>query len=159
MHLVNTKNQECFQMKSMKRNRFFLYYYLILICIILILTTGCFSYGEPNIEMNAVTELVSADKTEQIITYDSIITITNTGTNNAYDLSLLTLLSTPPDQPEYRMTTGNIDIGTLKKGETTTKKITLPLQVTNLHYQKMASGEELPNIETKVLRVSSNIMG
>jgi len=109
--------------------------------------------------MSAIAQQISANESAKTITYDVIVTIENSGTNNAHDLSVLVLVSTPPDQPEYRMNGGNIDVGTLKKGETTAKTVTVPLEVTDLLYQKMALGEIKPHIETKVSQVTSNIMG
>ncbi len=135
------------------------WYYLIITLIVLICSIGCFSYSEPSIALKGAAALVSADDKTMTLTYDVNSSITNTGGNNAYDVRILVLLSTPPDQPEYRMNSGTIDVGTLLKGETTTKTVTLPLQVTKLHFDKLASGEEEPYIDVKVSRISSNIMG
>ncbi|MBN1167259.1 MAG: hypothetical protein JXA44_09055 [Methanospirillaceae archaeon] len=132
---------------------------LIITFIVLICSTGCFSYSEPSIALEAAATLVSADESTMTVTYDISSLIKNTGSNNAYDVRILVLISTSPDQPEYRMNSATIDVGTLLKGETTTKALTLPLEVTRLHFDKLASGEEKPHVEVKVSRISSNIMG
>lgn len=132
---------------------------LCILCIGLILAAGCFTYAEPEISMNASLKQVSTSPETNSITYDVTLNVENTGSNNAYDLAVMLLVSTPKDLPEYRFINENIEIGTLPKHESTSviKQVTLTMTPDN--YNRIISGERQAEVEPKVMRVSSNVMG
>jgi hypothetical protein len=140
-------------------NRSFLFIVVSFLFIGSILCAGCNSYAEPKVICNTTVNQVNASELNATITYDVSVEVTNTGLNNAYDVAIMVLLSTPKDLPEYRFVNENIDVGTVPKHETVTidRRVTLPMTPDN--YNLLFRGERKVETETKVTRISSNIMG
>lgn len=88
-----------------------------------------------------------------------ILDITNTGSNNAYDVAVMVLVSTPTDLPEYRFIHENIEVGTIEKKQSTSVKTQLALQMTPDNYSLLSRGERKAEVEAKITSMSSNIMG
>lgn len=134
----------------------------LLILILLtgsILCCGCNSYAEPELSLNTTISQAGVSEQDHTISYDVMVDVTNTGSNNAYDVMVMVILSTPKDLPEYRFVNENIEIGTVPKHETISSTRRLSLAMTPANYNLLFSGERKPEYETKVIRVSSNIMG
>ena len=91
--------------------------------------------------------------------FEVSLDIENAGGNNAYDVEIMALVSTPKDLPEYRFIHENIPVGTVEKRSTISVKRTLSLQMTPDNFRKLSSGERQAEVEAKVIKVSSNIMG
>ena len=96
---------------------------------------------------------------DNTITYDVNLMIENTGSNNAYNVEVMALVSTPKDLPEYRFTHENIHIGTLEKHTSTSAGRQMSLEMTPDNYRRLSSGERQAEVETRVIKVSSNVMG
>jgi len=124
-----------------------------------IFSSGCSSYATPDISMDTSFIQVNASPDTGNITYDVTVKLKNSGSNNAYDVSIMLLLSTPKDLPDYRFVHENIDIGTIPKGETVnvTKRLDLPM--TKENYVILSNNQKKPDVEAKITKVSSNIMG
>ncbi|NLV26983.1 MAG: hypothetical protein GXY48_07450 [Methanomicrobiales archaeon] len=139
------------------------YYILIILLgtffIAGILSCGCNSYAEPDIEINSSVKLVNLSPSDYTITYDISIDVINKGSNNAYDVRAMSIISTPKDLPEYRFAHENIEIGTIPKQETVSVNRRLSLQMTKANYDLLSQGLRDVDVETKITRVSSNIMG
>lgn len=133
---------------------------IILGCLLVlsILTAGCSKYADPELEITSELSRISGDPATNSITYDAVITVTNTGSNNAYRVKLLTILSTPKSLPEYRFVSANIDAGDIEKRTYRTFTQQLVLQATKANYDLIMSGAQTPEIETKVSSMSSNVM-
>lgn len=132
---------------------------LLLLFTGFILCAGCSSYATPELTIVPTITQVNAIPETNTITYDVNLMIENTGSNNAYNVEVMALVSTPKDLPEYRFTHENIQVGTVKKRTSTSVKRQLSLEMTPDNYQKLTSGERLAEVETKVIKVSSNVMG
>ena len=132
---------------------------LILILVTCILSAGCSSYAEPEIKLKTSVSQVNASPNADSITYDVAVTISNTGSNNAYNMVIMLILGTPKDLPEYRFITQNVEIGTVPKGETVTVTKSLVLPTTRENFEILSVNKEQPEVEAKVIRVTSNIMG
>lgn len=124
-----------------------------------ILCAGCSSYAPPELTIVPTLQQVTVSPETNTITYEVSLDIENAGGNNAYDVEVMALVSTPKDLPEYRFTHENIPVGTVDKRTNTTVKRTLSLQMTPDNFQKISSGERQAEVEAKVIKVSSNIMG
>lgn len=124
-----------------------------------LIVAGCSKYAEPELKISNNITKISEDQTTHNITYNVIVSVTNTGQNNAYKVSLLTILSTPKDLPEYRFTNKVFDIGTVEKGKTETSSARMTLQTTPSNYDLLISGSRSPDIDTSMKSVSSNVMG
>lgn len=124
-----------------------------------ILCTGCNSYAEPEIQVQPELHQVNISEADKTITYDVTVDVTNTGQNNAYDVMVMVIVSTPEDLPEYRLVNDNIDVGTVSKKETVsfTRRLTLPMTQSN--FDILSKGEREAVVNAKVTRMSSNIMG
>jgi hypothetical protein len=133
-----------------------------IICLIVagfILSAGCSKYADPELKITSNLIKTSEDPTTGNITYDVAITVENTGQNNAYQVKLLTILSTPKDLPEYRFINRNFEIGDVEKGKSKTASEQMVLTATKANYDLIISGSRNPEIETKVSSVTSNAMG
>lgn len=124
-----------------------------------ILIAGCSKYADPELEITSELTRISGDPVTNSITYDVLITATNTGTNNAYRVRLLTILSTPKSLPEYRFVSANIDAGDIEKRSYRTYTQQLVLQATKANYDLIMNGAQEAEVETKVSSMSSNVMG
>ena len=134
----------------------------MLICLLIIafiLIAGCSKYADPELQITSNLTRISDDAQSGNITYDVAIDVANTGNNNAYQVKILALLSTPKSESEYRFSSRTIDVGDIEKKtkKTFTERMTLP--ATKLHYERIMSGVENPEIETKLTSVTSNVMG
>jgi hypothetical protein len=132
---------------------------IILILIGLFLSAGCSQYAEPELTLETVLTQVSSDPSTGAVTYDVLLTVRNTGSNNAYDVSTLLVLGTPKDLPEYRFVSSTVEIGDVGKGKEimVTKRMTL--EMTPENYDLISSGQVVPMAEATVMRMSSNVMG
>ncbi len=131
----------------------------IILFTAMILCAGCSQYADPKLDITSSFEKNSEDPSTGNITYDITVTIANTGENNAYQVNLLTILSTPRDLPEYRFTSTTFTVGDVLKGtrQTLNQQVILPATKTN--YDLIISGTRTPEIETKITSVSSSVMG
>lgn len=129
-----------------------------ILLILVLLCAGCSSYSEPELACTLSADKVGANAENLTITYDVTVDISNTGSNNAYNVMVMALLSTPEDRPEYRFTTENIEVGTVPKGEkiSVTRRISLPM--TRDNYNAITGGQAAVHGKAKVMRMSSNIM-
>ncbi|HPP79095.1 hypothetical protein, partial [Methanospirillum sp.] len=77
---------------------------LMLIGVLLscILSAGCSSYAPPELSLVPTIKQVNVSPESRSITYDVSVDIENTGSNNAYGVEVMVLVSTPKDLPEYR---------------------------------------------------------
>lgn len=132
---------------------------LLLILAGLCLTAGCSKYADPELKIGSDIRKIADDPVTGNITYDVLITVTNTGENNAYQVKVLAILSTPKDLPEYRFVNVNINVGEVRKGENVTFTERMILPVTRANYDLMISGSRQPEVETKLTSVTSNVMG
>lgn len=124
-----------------------------------LLCAGCASYTTPEINIVPTITQVNASPDTLTLTYDVILDITNTGSNNAYDVAVMVLVSTPTDLPEYRFIHENIEVGTIEKKQSTSVKTQLALQMTPDNYSLLSRGERKAEVEAKITSMSSNIMG
>ncbi len=124
-----------------------------------VLCAGCSSYAPPELNIVPAIQQVNISPETNTITYEVSLDIENAGGNNAYDVEIMALVSTPKDLPEYRFTHVNIPIGTVDKRTKTTVQRSLSLQMTPDNFRKLSSGERQAEVEAKVIKVSSNIMG
>lgn len=131
----------------------------VVFCIFFIFSAGCSSYAEPEISITPALKQVNTSAETLTITYDITLDIENTGSNNAYDVNVMVLLSTPKDLPEYRFVHDNINIGTIEKHKSTSATRQLSLPMTQENYDIISRGGRKAEVETTVTRVSSNIMG
>ena len=120
---------------------------------------GCTKYADPVLDISHTITRVSEDPRSGNLTYDLAISIANTGTNNAYQVKILAIISTPHDLPEYRFINSNIDIGDVPKGETRTHTERLVLPATRENYDLIISGTRQPEVDIKPTEITSNIMG
>lgn len=132
---------------------------LLLLFTGFILCAGCSSYATPELTIVPIITQVNAIPETNTITYDVNLMIENTGSNNAYNVEVMALVSTPKDLPEYRFTHENIQVGTVEKRTSTSVKRQLSLEMTPDNYQKLTSGARQAEVEAKVIKVSSNVMG
>lgn len=132
---------------------------LLLLFTGFILCAGCSSYATPELTIVPTITQVNAIPETNTITYDVNLMIENTGSNNAYNVEVMALVSTPKDLPEYRFTHENIQVGTVEKRTSTSVKRQLSLEMTPDNYQKLTSGARQAEVEAKVIKVSSNVMG
>ena len=124
-----------------------------------VLCAGCSSYAPPELKIVPTMQQVNISPETNTITYEVSLDIENAGGNNAYDVEIMALVSTPKDLPEYRFIHENIPVGTVEKRSTISVKRTLSLQMTPDNFRKLSSGERQAEVEAKVIKVSSNIMG
>jgi len=124
-----------------------------------VLCAGCSSYAPPELNIVPAIQQVNISPETKTITYEVSLDIENAGGNNAYDVEIMALVSTPKDLPEYRFIHENIPVGTVEKRSTISVKRTLSLQMTPDNFRKLSSGERQAEVEAKVIKVSSNIMG
>ena len=129
---------------------------VLFLCILL---AGCSSYAPPELSLVPTIKQVNASPESLSVTYDVSVDIENTGSNNAYGVEVMVLVSTPKDLPEYRFVPENIPVGTVEKRSKTTINSQLVLPMTEDNFRKLSSGERQAEVETKVIKVSSNIMG
>ena len=136
-----------------------LFFMAILLIAGSVTISGCTKYADPDLKITSNLSKVSDDPGTGNITYDVKLTVANVGTNNAYKVKILTILSTAKDQAEYRFTNRNTDAGDIEKGtvKTFTERMTIPATKTN--YDLITTGKQQPNIETQIMSVSSNVMG
>lgn len=132
---------------------------LLLLFTGFILCAGCSSYATPELTIVPIITQVNAIPETNTITYDVNLMIENTGSNNAYNVEVMALVSTPKDLPEYRFTHENIQVGTVEKRTSTSVKRQLSLEMTPDNYQKLTSGARQAEVEAKVIKISSNVMG
>ncbi|MDD3573698.1 hypothetical protein [Methanospirillum sp.] len=132
---------------------------LLLLFTGFILCAGCSSYATPELTIVPTITQVNAIPETNTITYDVNLMIENTGSNNAYNVEVMALVSTPKDLPEYRFTHENIQVGTVEKRTSTSVKRQLSLEMTPDNYQKLTSGARQAEVEAKVIKISSNVMG
>ena len=132
---------------------------IVLILVSVCLIAGCSKYADPELKIGSNLTKITDDPATGNITYDLLLTVTNTGDNNAYQVKILAILSTPKDLPEYRFVNANINVGDVRKGEmkTFTERMTLP--ATRANYDLITSGSRQPEVETKLTSVTSNVMG
>lgn len=133
-----------------------------IICAILacmVLFAGCSKYADPKLDITNNITKISEDQVTGNITYDLSITVSNTGDNNAYQVKVLAIISTPKDLPEYRFSASTIDVGEVLKGEQETLTRQMVLPTTRANYDLIISGSRAPEIETKLTSVTSNVMG
>jgi len=140
-------------------NQKYLFAVLGLVFISLVLTAGCSTYAAPELVVTAALTKISDDKETGSITYDATISIENIGQNNAYNVQVMTILSTPKDLPEYRFINKNSEFGDVEKGttKTITERMILPATMTN--YNIIISGAREPEIETTLTSVTASVMG
>jgi hypothetical protein len=131
---------------------------LSLLIITGIFLAGCNSYAEPDIKMNTKINQVNVSPETNNITYDVTVDLTNTGSNNAYGVTIMVLLSTPKDNANYRFVNENVDIGTINKGDTVNVTKRLELQMTPDNYELLSQNHRQPEVETKLTRVSSSVL-
>jgi len=124
-----------------------------------VLCAGCSCYAPPELNIVPAIQQVNISPETNTITYEVSLDIENAGGNNAYDVEIMALVSTPKDLPEYRFTHVNIPIGTVDKRTKTTVQRSLSLQMTPDNFRKLSSGERQAEVEAKVIKVSSYIMG
>ena len=124
-----------------------------------IIIAGCTKYADPELKITSNSSKISEDATTGNITYDISLVVANVGTNNAYQVKMLTILSTPKDLPEYRFTSKNTDVGEINKGVTKTFTERMILPTTKSNYDLIIAGSKKPEIETKLTSVTSNVMG
>lgn len=132
-----------------------------LLCFVIagtILTAGCSKYADPELQITTNLTRVSDDVQTGNITYDMTVDVTNIGNNNAYQVKLLVLLSTPKSLSEYRFINKNIDVGDVEKKTTKTFTERMTLPATKQNYDLIMSGSQKPEIETKITSVTSNMM-
>ena len=132
---------------------------LLLLFTGFILCAGCSSYATPELTIVPTITQVNAIPETNTITYDVNLMIENTGSNNAYNVEIMALVSTPKDLPEYRFTHENIQIGTLEKHTSTSAGRQMSLEMTPDNYRRLSSGQRQAEVETRVIKVSSNVMG
>lgn len=135
---------------------------IIVICLLMVgflAVAGCSKYAEPDLKVSSNLTKISEDPKTGNITYNVIIAVANSGQNNAYKVSLLTILSTQKNLPEYRFINRNFEVGDVEKGKTVTVSGNMVLQTTKSNYDLIISGSEEPEIDTKVSSASSNVMG
>jgi len=132
---------------------------LILLISGFILTAGCSKYAEPELKFTTNITKISDNPANGEIVYDVAVSIANTGQNNAYQVKVLTVLSTPRDLPEYRFTNKNSEVGEVEKGTTKTVSERMTLMATKTNYDLLTSGSRSPDVEVTPLSVSSNVMG
>lgn len=125
----------------------------------LILTAGCSKYADPELKITSNITKIADDPATGNITYNVAFTIANTGQNNAYQVIVLALLSTPKDLPEYRFVNTNIDVGEIDKGESKIFTEQMILPATRENYDLIISGSRQPEVETKLTSVTSSVMG
>ena len=133
---------------------------IIITCLLIafLAVAGCSKYADPELKItNSITK-ASEDPITGNITYDVTITVENTGQNNAYQVKVLTILSTPQDLPEYRFINQNFEIGEVEKGANETVSGQMILPATKANYDLISSGTRKPEIETKVTSATSNMM-
>jgi len=134
---------------------------LILVLLLggMVAISGCTKYADPELKITTNLSKVSDDPGTGNITYDVKLTVANVGTNNAYRVKVMTILSTAKDQPEYRFTNRNTDVGDVEKGDlkTFTERMTIPATKTN--YDLIMAGTQQPSVENQIMSVSSNVMG
>jgi len=131
----------------------------IILFTAMILCAGCSKYADPKLDITSTFSKISEDPVTGNITYDISVTIANTGDNNAYQVNLLTILSTPRDLPEYRFTSTTFTVGDVLKGEKHSLNQQVILPATKTNYDLIISGTRTPEIDTKVTSVSSSVMG
>ncbi len=131
---------------------------IILLIAGMMVIAGCTKYAEPELKIMSNLTKISEDPVSGNITYDVQATVANVGSNNAYQVRLLAILSTPKDLPEYRFINKNIEVGDVEKGKTqiVTERMILP--TTKSNYDLISSGSLQPVIEIRLISSSSNIM-
>jgi hypothetical protein len=132
---------------------------ILLIFTGMVLAAGCSKYADPELDITSTLTKVSEEPASGNITYSVSVTVSNTGENNAYQVKVLAILSTPKDLPEYRFTAETIGVGEVRSGqqETFTRQMVLP--ATRANYDLIISGSRNPDIETKITSVTSSVMG
>ncbi|HWQ63369.1 MAG TPA: hypothetical protein VN429_03055 [Methanospirillum sp.] len=122
-----------------------------------VVISGCTKYADPDLKITSNLSKVSDDPAGNI-TYDVKLTVANVGTNNAYKVKVMTILSTPKDLSEYRFDSRTTDAGDIEKGavRTFTERMTLP--ATKANHDLIIAGTQQPAIETKIISVSANVM-
>lgn len=133
--------------------------FIVLLFVGSILCAGCNTYAEPELILNSTLQKVHVSPETQEITYDVTVDVTNKGGNNAYDVSVMVIVSTPKDLPEYRFVNDNFEVGTVPKQETISVSRQVTLQMTDSNFDLLSKGTRDAEIEAKVTRVTSNIMG
>jgi hypothetical protein len=131
---------------------------LFVIIVTGIFFAGCSSYATPEISLDTSFVQVNASPETGNITYDVTVDLKNMGSNNAYDVSIMLLLSTPKDLANYRFVYENIDIGTIPKGETVKVTKRMELAMTKDNYDILSKNQDQPEVETKITKISSDIM-
>jgi len=134
---------------------------LVLITLLIagtVALSGCTKYADPELKVTTNLSKVSDDPATGNITYDVKLTVANTGTNNAYRVKVMTILSTAKDQPEYRFVNRNTDVGDVEKGTVSTFTERMVLPATKTNYDLITAGTQQPDVESKVMSVSSNVM-
>lgn len=132
---------------------------IVLMLVGVCLIAGCSKYADPELKISNNLTKITDDPATGNITYDLLLTVTNTGENNAYQVKVLAILSTPKDLPEYRFVNANINVGEIRKGETKTFTERMVLPATKENYDLITSGSRQPEVETKLTSVTSNVMG
>lgn len=140
----------------MRRVLFFL---AILLIAGSVTISGCTKYADPDLKITSNLSKVSDDPGTGNITYDVKLTVANVGTNNAYKVKILTILSTPKDLSEYRFTSRTTDAGDIEKGAVRTFNERMTLPATKANHDLIIAGTQQPAIETKIMSVSANVMG
>jgi hypothetical protein len=136
-----------------------LFFLAVLLIFGAVAISGCTKYADPDLKITSNLSKVSDDPGTGNITYDVKLTVANVGTNNAYKVKVMTILSTPKDLSEYRFASRTTDAGDIEKGavRTFTERMTLPATKTN--HDLIIAGTQQPAIETKIISVSANAMG
>ncbi len=120
--------------------------FLCVISIACLLSAGCSSYAPPDLSLTPHIRQVNASAQSLSITYDVSADVENKGENNAYDVEIMIIVSTPKDLPEYRFVHEIIPIGTIEKHSKTEVQKEFTLVVTDALFQKLVSGECQPII-------------
>ena len=129
------------------------------VLIIGILCAGCSSYAEPEISIDTSLTQVNVSEEDLSITYDVGVVVSNTGGNNAYSVVVMVILSTPKALPEYRFVNDNFEVGTVLKKESAKVSSRMTLPMTRENYSLITSGQAEAEIEARIMRMTSNIMG
>lgn len=127
--------------------------------IICILCAGCSSYAEPEISIDTTLTRVNISEEDLSVTYDVGVVVSNTGGNNAYSIVVMVILSTPKNLPEYRFVNENIEVGTVLKKESAKASRRMTLPMTRENFSLITSGQVEAEVEARIMRMTSNIMG
>lgn len=132
---------------------------IFLVFLGLLLSAGCSQYPEPELTLETVLTMVSSDPSTGAVTYDVLLTVRNTGSNNAHDVSALLILGTPEDLPEYRFVSSTVEVGDVRKGSEVAITRRLTLEMAQDNYDLISSGQAEPSVEAMITQMSSYIWG